>query len=44
MAAKPIFSCIRLKPGPEVAVMGLAPPQLAPTKAAIEPNSSSIWI
>lgn len=38
-----MFSCIRLKPGPEVAVMARNPPQDAPTTAEIAPISSSIW-
>jgi hypothetical protein len=42
MKAQPIVSCIRLKPGPDVAVMAFAPVQLAPTTALIEANSSSI--
>ena len=39
-----MVSCMRLKPGPEVAVMALVPVQLAPTTAPIEANSSSIWM
>jgi hypothetical protein len=38
-----MFSIMRLKPGPEVAVIDLAPLQEAPRMAAIEPSSSSIW-
>ena len=41
---RPIFSIIREKPGPEVAVMALAPPQEAPRMAAMEAISSSIWM
>ncbi len=44
MVAKPIISCIRLKPGPEVAVSALAPARLAPHTAAMEAISSSIWM
>jgi len=44
IAARPIFSIISEKPGPEVTVMALTPPQAAPTTAAMEPSSSSIWI
>ncbi len=43
MTASPMFSCIREKPGPDVAVMALAPAREAPTRAAMLPNSSSIW-
>ena len=39
-----MFSCMRLKPGPEVAVMALAPAQLAPMTAPREASSSSIWM
>ena len=35
-------SCIRVKPGPDVAVMARAPPQLAPMTALMEASSSSI--
>jgi hypothetical protein len=35
---------MRLKPGPEVAVMAFAPAQLAPTTAPREAISSSIWM
>jgi hypothetical protein len=44
ITAYPIFSIIREKPGPDVAVMDLAPVQAAPIIAAIEAISSSIWI
>ena len=37
-------SCIRLKPGPEVAVIALAPAQAAPITAEMEAISSSIWM
>jgi hypothetical protein len=37
-------SCIKLKPGPEVAVIALAPVHEAPMTAEIEAISSSIWI
>jgi hypothetical protein len=37
-----MFSCMRLKPGPEVAVMDFMPPYEAPMTAAIEAISSSI--
>jgi len=39
-----MFSCMRLKPGPEVAVMAFAPAQLAPMTAPSEAISSSIWM
>jgi hypothetical protein len=35
---------MRLKPGPEVAVIDFAPAQLAPMMALIEASSSSIWM
>ena len=35
MEAKPIISCMRLKPGPEVAVSALAPAREAPQTAAM---------
>jgi len=41
---KPKFSIIRLNPGPDVAVIDLAPAQEAPKIAAIEASSSSNWI
>jgi len=41
--ANPMFSSIRLIPGPEVAVMAFRPPQDAPMTAAMEAISSSIW-
>jgi len=44
MKAYPMFSCMRLKPGPEVAVMAFAPAQLAPMTAPREASSSSIWM
>ena len=40
--ARPRFSIIRLKPGPEVAVMDLAPVQAAPRIEAMAAISSSI--
>ncbi len=40
---KPMFSSIRLMPGPEVAVRDFMPPQEAPMMAAMEAISSSIW-
>ncbi len=42
--AKPRFSCISEKPGPDVAVAALSPPSDAPMTAAIEAISSSIWM
>ncbi len=39
-----MFSCFSEKPGPEVAVIALAPPIEAPTTAAIALISSSIWM
>ena len=44
MEAKPIISCMRLKPGPEVAVSALAPAREAPQTAAMLAISSSIWM
>ena len=44
MTAYPMFSIMREKPGPEVAVMARAPVQEAPTTAAMEAISSSIWM
>jgi hypothetical protein len=38
-----MFSCIRLKPGPEVAVIARRPPQEAPITAETAAISSSIW-
>ena len=43
IAARPIFSIISEKPGPDVDVMALDPALAAPTMAAIEASSSSIW-
>jgi len=40
--AYPIFSCIRLNPGPEVAVIDKEPPQELPITAEIAAISSSI--
>ncbi len=42
--ARPIFSSIRLNPGPDVAVMLLTPAQDAPTMEAMAAISSSIWM
>ncbi len=39
-----MFSIIRLKPGPEVAVMDFTPAQEAPRMALMAANSSSIWM
>ena len=44
MAAKPIISCMRLKPGPDVAVSAFWPASEAPHTAAMEAISSSIWM
>jgi hypothetical protein len=41
--AYPMFSCMRLKPGPDVAVIDKVPPHEAPITADIAPISSSIW-
>ena len=41
LAAIPIPSCMRQKPGPLVAVIALAPPQEAPTTATMAAISSS---
>jgi hypothetical protein len=41
-AAYPIDSCIKLNPGPEVAVIAFAPAQEAPITAEREAISSSI--
>jgi hypothetical protein len=43
MTAKPIASSIRLTPGPEVAVIDLAPVHEAPITLVIEAISSSYW-
>jgi hypothetical protein len=43
MIAYPIASCMREKPGPEVAVMASSPVSAAPMHAQIEAISSSIW-
>jgi hypothetical protein len=40
--AYPRFSCIKLKPGPDVAVIDILPPQEAPIIAEMAPISSSI--
>ena len=40
--AKPMFSCMRLMPGPDVAVMALQPAQDAPTAEQIAAISSSV--
>jgi hypothetical protein len=40
--AYPMFSCIRLKPGPDVAVIERNPPHELPITAEIAPISSSI--
>jgi len=40
--AYPILSCIKLKPGPEVAVIERRPPQEAPITAETAAISSSI--
>jgi hypothetical protein len=40
--AYPIFSCIKLKPGPDVAVIESVPPQELPMTAEIALISSSI--
>jgi len=39
-----MFSCMREKPGPLVAVMALSPPMEAPMTAAMLAISSSIWM
>ena len=39
-----MFSCIRLIPGPDVAVIARALVHDAPITEAIEPISSSIWM
>jgi len=44
IAAKPIISCIRLKPGPDVAVSAFLPASEAPQTAAMLAISSSIWM
>jgi hypothetical protein len=41
---KPRFSIIRLNPGPDVAVIDLAPAHDAPKIAAIDASSSSNWM
>lgn len=42
MNPQPIVSCIKLNPGPDVAVMLFHPAQLAPITAPIDASSSSI--
>ena len=42
MAARPMFSIMRLKPGPLVTVRHFVPVQDAPTMAAMLASSSSI--
>ena len=42
--AYPTFSCIRLMPGPDVAVIASAPVHDAPITDPIDPISSSIWM
>ena len=44
IAARPMFSIIRLKPGPLVTVMHLVPDHEPPTMAAMLASSSSIWM
>ena len=44
MMPRPLFSCIREIPGPLVAVYPFFPVTEAPSRAAIELISSSIWI
>ena len=44
MQARPRFSIISEKPGPEVTVITFWPPQAAPIMAAMEAISSSIWM
>ena len=44
MAANPMFSIIREKPGPLVAVIARAPVHDAPMMDAMEAISSSIWM
>ena len=44
MAARPMFSIMRLNPGPEVEVMDFCPPHAAPMRAFMEAISSSIWM
>ena len=41
-AANPMASCISVYPGPDVAVMDLFPPHLAPIMEHADPISSSI--
>ena len=44
MQAKPMFSCLSEKPGPEVAVIDLRPASEAPITAPMAAISSSIWM
>jgi hypothetical protein len=44
IAARPMCSIIREKPGPEVTVKALAPPHTAPWMAMEAASSSSIWM
>ncbi|GAG20288.1 unnamed protein product, partial [marine sediment metagenome] len=39
-----MFSIIRAKPGPDVALIALAPAREAPTRADMLASSSSIWM
>ncbi len=44
IAAIPMFSIMREKPGPDVALIALTPAREAPTRAAMLASSSSIWM
>ena len=44
MHAKPMFSCFRENPGPEVAVSDFDPASEAPMTAPMAAISSSIWM
>ena len=44
MMAYPSASCIREKPGPDVAVIASSPVSAAPMQAQMEAISSSIWM
>ena len=44
MMPRPRFSCISEKPGPLVAVKDFLPARDAPSRAAMELISSSIWM
>ena len=44
MIPRPRFSIIKLKPGPEVAVMALTPPHEAPSTEIMEASSQNVRV